>query len=79
MPSVGPQLGAIAPHIGLTWWRPMNGHNGGLSSGPGIVEVGAGKLNVVKLAEASLMRLSKIEGLGTRNAFKSDANAAQKR
>ena len=79
MPSVGPQLGAIAPHIGFTWWRPMNGQNGGLISGPGIFEVSTGKLNVVKLAEACLMRLSKIEGLGTRNAFKCDANAAQKR
>ena len=50
MPSVGPQLGAIAPHIGLTWWRSATGHNGRSGSGPSIVKIGAGKLNVVQLA-----------------------------
>ena len=50
----------------------------GLVGGPGIFKVSTSKLNVVKLAEACLMRLSKIEGLRTRKAFKCDANAAQK-
>ena len=75
---IGPQLGAIAPHVGLTWWCPMNVQNRGHSGGPGIVEVCAGKLDVVKLGEADLMRLGKVEGFGTGDAFKGDANAAQK-
>ena len=56
----------------------MNGQNGRFDSGPGIFMVGAGKLNVVELAEASLMRIGKIKCMSTRNAFKGDADAAQK-
>ena len=56
----------------------MNVQNRGHSGGPGSVEVCAGKLDVVKLGEADLMRLGKVEGFGTGDAFKGDANAAQK-
>ena len=78
MPSIGPQLGTIAPHIGLTWWAPANGHDGGPGSRPGIIKVGAGELYVVKLAEAGFMRIGKVKSMGARNAFGGDANVAQK-
>ena len=56
----------------------MNEHNGRLGSGPGIFKVSTCELDVVQLAKAWLLSLSKIKSLRIDNALVSDANAAQK-
>ena len=77
MTSVGPQLGAIAPHIRFARWRTATWHNGRPSSRPSIVKECAGELNVVQLAQAGLVRICKVKCMRTGDAFKGDAYAAQ--
>ena len=55
----------------------MSEHNGRLGSGPGSFKVSTCELDVVQLAKAWLLSLSKIKSLRVGYALVNDANAAQ--
>ena len=55
----------------------MNEHGGKLGIGPGIFKVSTCELDVVQLAKAWLLSLSKIKSLRVGYALLSDANAAE--
>ena len=55
----------------------MNGRNGRLGSGPGILKISTSKLDAVQLAKAWLLRINEIKHLQIGDALVFKTNAAQ--